>query len=179
MIGVMRPYVAETLAGTTWLDEEIHYQPRAELEQLRPNSRRRPGPRTARPDVAVLLTNSLRTGWMAWRSGARERIGTARHLRSLLINTRVADTGAPTIDAYLNLAYATGCTKESPRLELATTPEDEAAADAVWRMLRLPEMGRVAMLNSGGAFGRRRHGPPSTLPRSPAASPTNTICTCW
>lgn len=158
MIGVMRPYVAETLAGTPWLDQEIRYKPDAKTAEL--------GPRaamaklsSARPDVAVLLTNSLRTGWMAWRSGAARRIGTVRGLRRWLMTTPVAETDVSTIDSYLNVAYAAGCESESRTLELATTSEDEAAADHVWRVLGLPFADRVVVLNSGGAFGAAKHWP--------------------
>jgi heptosyltransferase-2 len=38
-------------------------------------------------------------------------------------------------------------------LELATTPADEQAADAVWRRLRLPHKSEVVVLNTGGAYG--------------------------
>ena len=158
LIGVMRPYVAEVLAGTDWLDEQILYKPdvkRGELSGRTAVARLR----AAKPDVAVLLTNSLRTGWMAWRSGARQRIGTARNLRRLLMTKRVSVDHAPTLDAYLRVAYAAGCGIEAPQLELATTAEDEAAADSVWRVLDLPVNNRVVVFNSGGAFGAAKHWP--------------------
>jgi heptosyltransferase-2 len=44
-------------------------------------------------------------------------------------------------------------------LELATTPEDERAANLVWRELRLPTDGDVVILNSGGAYGAAKHWP--------------------
>ena len=58
-----------------------------------------------------------------------------------------------TIDGYLRLAEAAGCEPEPPRLELATTPADERAADAVWQRLRLPPGNEVVVLNTGGAYG--------------------------
>ncbi len=158
LIGVMRPYVAETLAGTTWLDQKILYEPKAKSGERRP-SMALSKLRAARPEITVLLTNSLRTGWMAWRSGAHQRIGTARNLRRWLMTTRVEETEAPTIDAYLRVAYAAGCGTEMPHMELATTFEDESAADAVWQTLNLPATSRVVMINSGGAFGAAKHWP--------------------
>lgn len=158
LVGVMRPYVSEVLAGTPWLDEEILYKPDAKGDNLR-QADAIAKLRAARPDVVVLLTNSLRTGWMAWRSGASKRVGTVRNLRRWLINRPVANTGAATIDSYLNVAYAVGCELEVPKLELATTVEDEAAADAVWRVLGLPVNNRVVVINSGGAFGAAKHWP--------------------
>ncbi|WP_425398041.1 lipopolysaccharide heptosyltransferase II [Aeoliella sp.] len=158
LIGVMRPYVSEVLAGSPWLDEEILYSPK-----VKAGDRRQSGAiaklRAARVDMAVLLTNSLRTGWMAWRSGAARRVGTAGDLRRWLVNQRVDTEGAATIDAYLKVAYAAGCGIEAPILELATTGEDEVAADAVWDKLNLPTNNRVVVLNSGGAYGAAKHWP--------------------
>jgi heptosyltransferase-2 len=42
---------------------------------------------------------------------------------------------------------------ESPRLELATVPADESAADVTWKRLALPAGRHVVALNSSGAFG--------------------------
>lgn len=169
LVGVMRPYVSEVLAGTTWLDEEILYKPNekeGDLQGKVATARLR----AARPDAVVLLTNSLRTGWMAWRSGAPQRIGTARNLRGPLLTNRVKEpkegsgwrakrATISTIDAYLKVAYAAGCGLEAPQLELATTEEDEQAANAIWRVLDLPVTNRVAVINSGGAFGAAKDWP--------------------
>ncbi len=58
-----------------------------------------------------------------------------------------------TLDAYLQIAYALGCPKESTRIELATTEADERAADDVWQRLALPTDKPLVLLNSGAAFG--------------------------
>jgi heptosyltransferase-2 len=57
------------------------------------------------------------------------------------------------VDYYLELAYALGCPKESPCLELTTVARDERSADGVWRRLGLRTDGRVVLLNSSGAYG--------------------------
>lgn len=158
LIGIMRSYVSEVLAGTTWLDEEVLYSPKAKTGDERPRGAIAKL-RAARPDVAVVLTNSLRTGWMAWRSGANQRVGAADGLRRWLMTTPVNSSHLPTIDSYLETAYAAGAPTETTRLELATTGEDEAAADAAWRVLGLPVNDRVVVLNSGGAFGAAKHWP--------------------
>ncbi len=67
----------------------------------------------------------------------------------------------PAIDSFLQLAYVLGCPWESPRLELATSAADEAAADAVWRRHDLPPRERVAVLNSSGAYGAAKLWPTS------------------
>lgn len=164
LIGIMRPYVAEVLAGTSWLDQRIIYDKPAKrlaiagrdvYESLR----------AAKLDRVVLLTNSLRTAWMAWRSGARERFGYRGQVRSWLLTNRLdqplAHDGGPlaTIDGYRQLSEAAGCEPTSPLLELATTNADEAAADTVWQRLKLPPGNRVVVLNSGGAYGAAKHWP--------------------
>jgi heptosyltransferase-2 len=165
LIGIMRPYVAEVLAGLSWLDEVICYDKQpgrfpfaspASYAQLR----------AAQLDRVVLLTNSLRTAWMAWRSGARERVGYSGDARGWLLSTRVRQSHArdhiplPTIDGYLRIAAAAGCLTDDRRLELATTEADERAAACVWNELGLPSGEHVVMFNSGGAYGAAKHWPP-------------------
>jgi heptosyltransferase-2 len=159
MIGILRPYVADVLAGTPWLDRQILYHSKS----TNPAERLWSVLRTLREqkfDTIVMLTNSLRTGALAWASGARQRVGYVRYGRGPLLTHKLyhARQGRrwlpmPAIDSYLQLAYALGCELESPRLELATLPADEAAADAVWRQWNLPPGERVVVLNSGGAYG--------------------------
>ena len=165
LIGIMRPYVAEVLAGTTWLDSQILCgKPPSRFRLAAPEVYQEL--RSARLDCVVLLTNSFRTGWIAWRSGARERIGYVGDARSWLLTKRIrppraASDGAPcsAIDAYMQLAEAAGCPREPANLELAITAEEERAAEAVWRQLELPAGERVVILNSGGAYGLAKHWP--------------------
>jgi heptosyltransferase-2 len=90
LVGVMRPYVSQVLAGTKWLDAEAFYDPRSRDAALR-------GPalvqtlRDEKLDAVVLLTNSLRTGWLAWRSGARRRICFSYSLRVLMLTDKIYD----------------------------------------------------------------------------------------
>jgi heptosyltransferase-2 len=156
----MRSYVAEVLDGNSWFDESIVYakgQGDAIAELV-----------AARLDAVVLLTNSLRTGWMAYRSGARERVGMAGNLRSPLLTTRVhpmrqgwrlGRAYLPTVAGYLQVAQAAGAPPVAPTLELATTPADEARADAVWQRLGWRRDARVAVFNTGGAFGAAKDWP--------------------
>lgn len=166
LTAIMRPYVAEVLGGNPWFDAEILYDKKssADAELQWPAVQRKL--REANLDAIVLLTNSLRTGWMAYRSGARERIGAVGNLRTLLLTTRVYPAKQrrrwltlPPVSGYLQVAYAAGAAPEAPRLELFTTPADEQAADAVWRRLNLPAGDRVVVLNTGGAFGAAKDWP--------------------
>jgi heptosyltransferase-2 len=158
LVGVMRPYVAEVLAGSDWFDQTITYAKGASVTaELR----------TARLDAVVLLTNSLRTAWMAYRSGARVRVGIARDFRSLLLTTRLYQPRRrgyrgetlPTVASYLQIAQAVGAPPVAPTLELATTAADERLADAVWRRFGWDRSQRVAVFNTGGAFGAAKDWP--------------------
>jgi heptosyltransferase-2 len=166
MIGVMRPYVADVLAGTGWLDEQYFYDPRSRDASLRTVSLIRQL-RSQRVDMAVLLTNSWRTAAIAWAVRARRRIGYVRYQRGWLLTDRLQPPMAdgklvdhPMVDYYLELACRAGCTPESPRLELATSAEDEHAADLMWHKLKLQDSRRVVVFNSSGAFGAAKLWPP-------------------
>jgi heptosyltransferase-2 len=166
LVGIMRPYVAEVLTGTSLLDQQITYdKPTRRLAVATREVYQ--SIRAAKLDRVVLLTNSLRTAWMAWRCGAPERFGYRGQgmARSWLLTNCLAPPLAPeggpmaTIDAYRRLSEAAGCGSTSPQLELATTNSDEAAADAVWQRLRLPPGDRVIVLNSGSAYGAAKQWP--------------------
>lgn len=164
LVGIMRPYVADVLGGNTWLDEQIIYEKSATRFGL-PRNDVIQNLRSARLDQIVLLTNSWRTAWIAWRSRTPERVGFRHDARSLLLTKavpmpRFANGGIlPTLDGYLHLAGAVGCAPEPATLELSTTSEDEHGADDVWQRLGLPEGERVIVLNSGGAFGAAKQWP--------------------
>lgn len=159
MVGVLRPYVADVLAGTPWLDELIFYHRRSKAPAehtfaVASELRRR------KLDTIVLFTNSLRAAAMARWSKAPNRVGYVRYGRGALLTHKLyhprlrrAWLPTPAIDTYLGLACALGCQRETPRIELATLPADEEAADAVWKKWKLPRGDQVVVLNSGGAYG--------------------------
>ncbi len=165
LVGIMRPYLADVLAGTNWLDEQWYYHPRAkEVQWTQWRLVRRM--RHERFDVAVLFPNSLRTALLARLGGARQRIGYSRYGRGPLLTHKLHSPCAhrslgacPMVDYYLRLAEALGCPPESRRLELATLEKDEASADAVWARLGLRQDGRVIALNSGSSNGTARFWP--------------------
>ena len=157
--GVLRPYVAQVLAGTSFLDETRIYDPKSKLPEERSWSvvralRRDP------IDMALLLTNGFRTAAMAWACGARQRVGYRMHYRGKLLTHPVPAPcdatrrlALPALDAYLQLARHAGCGDESPRLELGTLPHDEQAADEVLQSFGWRGQPSYAVLNPGGAFG--------------------------
>ena len=163
IFGIMRPYVAEVLDGTPWIDERLYYDPKGSSPDLW-SWRLVRRLRELRLDCLLLLTNSLRTGVLASLSGARRRIGYARNGRGVLLTDRLKPprqgrklTPISAVDYYLELASLLGCTARSRRLELATTEENEHAADWVWDNLGLAKTERVVAFCPSGAFGAAKH----------------------
>ena len=159
IVGILRPQLGELLAGTFWIDEQCHFDPRSgrkEYSRLALLARLR----RERFDMALLLTNSLHTAVLAWLGGAKQRVGYARDGRSWFLTHRVPPhlhgrrwRPMPMVESYLSLAREVGCPDESPRLELTVTAAESEQAARVWRDLGLRSDGRVVALNSTGAFG--------------------------
>ncbi len=159
LVGILRPYLADVLKGTSWLNEQWCYDPRNGNRDLHTLALAR-RMRAARFDMAVLLTNSLRTAVVAWLGRATERIGYVRYGRGPLLTGKLYPRRMgrrlmpmPMVESYLDLAGALGCGQESPRLELATVEADERSADRVFERLGLRGDGRVVAFNSSGAYG--------------------------
>jgi heptosyltransferase-2 len=163
--GIMRPYVAQVLAGTSFLDRTVLFDRKsadatlhtpAVIRQLR----------QWQVDTMVLLPNSFRAAALAWRAGANQRVGYARDGRGWLLTTRLSPPRegrrlkpVSAIGYYLQLAYALGCAPEPRQMELATSPEDERGADQVWSNLGLDNVARVITFNTGSAVGSARSWP--------------------
>lgn len=107
VLGIMRPVIADTLAGSDYCDRVLLYNPRGKNPEQR-GWRFIQKLRAERCDTAILFPNSLRSAWLAYLSRARRRIGFARDLRSWLLTDRVAPkpktTPHPVLVEYLRLA---------------------------------------------------------------------------
>lgn len=164
IIGVMRPYVAEVLAGTDLLDRAIEDNSRGWTRGMFTTSRRL---REHSIDLAILFTNSFRTALVAWLGQCQRRIGYARDGRNWLLTSRlqpIVDSDghyqpAPVMDAYNRLAERAGTPVPGYQMELATLPVDEARADEVWRTFEMSIHRPVIALNPGAAFGAAKHWP--------------------
>jgi heptosyltransferase-2 len=160
IVGIMRPYVADVLAGTGLLDRTVFYNPRGRDRTQRGWTFIR-NLRAERFDNVLLLTNSLRTGWLAWLSGAKQRIGFARDLRGWLLTDRVTPHSRtvpnPVMEEYLRLVERLGCATNSRQIEAAVLPEDEAQLTQFWNAHGSPA--DYVTLNTGGAFGAAKNWP--------------------
>jgi len=165
LVGIMRPAITDVLAGTSWLDETIIWDRKSRDPQI--NSRSLVNRlRTQQLDCVLLLTNSLRTAWLAWRSGARRRIGYARGGRSLLLTDSLHPPRAgrrflpiSAVEYYLQLAAVLGVDPGSRRLSLATTAAHEHQADQIWHKFGIPLTAQIVTLNTGGAYGAAKDWP--------------------
>jgi heptosyltransferase-2 len=167
IVAVVRPYVADVLAGLDLIDRVLLHNPRGNDRELR-GWRFVRQLRSERFDVALLMPNSLRSGWNGWLSGAARRIGFARNGRGWMLTDplqpRSKKKPHPALDEYLRLAEQLGCRQLSPQMELATQPDDERRLEEFWsgHDAQLQHAGFVC-LNPGGAFGAAKHWPTASF----------------
>jgi heptosyltransferase-2 len=154
IIGVMQPVIDQVLVGAGFFDRTLDITQPGFLQRLKSEG----------CDTAVLLPNSFRSAWLAWRSGARRRIGFARDMRGWLLTDwltpRSKSEPHPVLDEYLRIAEHLGCDVTSRRMTLAVSRSNEAVLDQFWA--RYPKELRgagVLCFNTGGAFGPAKNWP--------------------
>jgi heptosyltransferase II len=163
LTGVLRPYIADVFAGSPWFDDLIHLDPKGPKNQRWPRVAAQL--RSRRIDLAVLFPNSFHSAFVAFLGGCKERVGYALHGRSHLLTVMPQWESdalgrripSPIVDAYNGLARAVGCADVERRMQLFTTPDDEAAADRLWQKLDFAANAEVVCLNPGAAFGAAKH----------------------
>lgn len=165
IVGLVRPYVADVLAGNPWLDDVLLYDHKSPLRERR-TKRVVERVRAEQFDVGVLLTNSLRSALVAWLGGVRRRVGYARDGRRILLNdplraprNRRGFIPSPVIDYYLSMAYHLGAAPEAYTMELFTDADDERGADALWHQFGFGPGERVVALNPGSGYGPAKRWP--------------------
>ena len=109
-------------------------------------------------------------GWPASRDGlAMSVTGVGCLLTDRLYHPRDAVgrlIPTPIVETYLGLARQVGCQVDSVRIELATTAEDEAAADRAFAVSGIGRTTRrIVCLNTGGAFGPAKSWPVAAFRR--------------
>jgi len=164
IVAVLKPALADLLYGNANVDEVLCCDHRGDAAHRPWNVVKKL--RRERFDLGVLLTNSLRSALLAWAAGVVRRVGYARDGRSFFLHDRLdaerSKRGwkpSPVIDYYLRLAYHLGAAKTTYQMDLAVSPEDEAAADDVWRRSGFSSLDRVVVLNPGAAFGSSKRWP--------------------
>ncbi|HYV34476.1 MAG TPA: lipopolysaccharide heptosyltransferase II [Gemmataceae bacterium] len=159
---VVKPYVAAVLDGSPWFDDTIYLDSRGPLQQRWWAVAWRLWQQST--DWAVLFPNSFRSAFVPWLAGCRRIIGFNRYARRWMLTDSLQPLWGdgdlqptPIIDDYNRLAERAGCPWPGHRMELFTTPQDEAAADEVWQQTGLENHREVVCLNPGAAFGSSKH----------------------
>ncbi|HVP12000.1 MAG TPA: lipopolysaccharide heptosyltransferase II [Phycisphaerae bacterium] len=136
-VHLMRPYVADVLAGAGLGDEMAFWPAGAAQNSLLRLAGLVRQLRRERFDLAVLFTNSFRSAMVARLASVRRRVGYDRDGRGWLLTDRLTPpkdgrqyVPVPALDYYNDLARHVGCDDPGDRLTLATLPADEAAIDA-------------------------------------------------
>lgn len=155
LAGIMRPGLAEVLAGNPWLDETIT----CHMKGIGGVWRTAKAIRSTKPDAVLLLPNSFRSALATRLSGAPMRIGYNRDGRGWLlthsINVEKSAEPTPTIDYYAHLVRtALGVEDIDLRMELFVTPADSSAADKILHDVKDP----FVLLNPGGNTGGKPGG---------------------
>lgn len=156
---LMRPYVREIVAGAGWHDDECFWPDRrsggtrAEWALARQI-------RAQQHDAILLLTNSFRSGLLAWLARIPRRVGYARDGRTWLLTDRLrplkedgAFVPASVLPYYCKIAEHVGCPVTDRRLRLSVTPEEDSAGGALRRHHRFGDGRPYAVINPGAAFG--------------------------
>lgn len=163
ILGVVRPPIADVLAGLNLVDHLIEHDSRgADPQQRGWRFVRRL--RSQKLDMAILLPGSFRTAFLARLSGAKRRVGIARDGRRFLLTDRIPARQKkqphPVIDEYLRIAAALECRDLTRHMELAVLPQDEARLAQFWhKNAGCRSSAGVICLNPGGAFGSAKHWP--------------------
>jgi heptosyltransferase-2 len=157
---VLRTGYADLLAGTAWTDAIIPYCRHAGRIQPEIGFGAVAGRlREARPDVALVLPNSLSSAALAWAAGVRRRIGLRGHWRRPLLTDVVPLPDAarlPTPARFAALLAPLGVPAARLDLELVTTSAEQEAGDAVLATLFAGGTGPLVVLNDNSATGAAR-----------------------
>lgn len=173
MVGILRPSIAEVLAGTPWLNEFWTFDSKRRNDQ--PGRWDLPAKlRLRRFDTAILFTNSFETAAIAWLGGITNRLGYARDGRSLLLTHRLPVPRAgwslrptPAIDYYLAFPAALGFTATNRHMTLHLTDQDNNEYSQFIQETGLtvdPDLSTV-VINNSGAFGETKLWPHRELLR--------------
>ncbi len=183
VVGIMKPYVQDVLAGTNFLDDVILWNKKSNDASQRFLSVVKKI-RQQRFDQAILLPNSMSSAGLAYLGGAKERVGYRRYGRGPLLTHALnppTENGeripVSAVDYYLSLAELAGYDVRTRHCELGFTEVDDLRAQVLWRQYRFFER-RVIVFNTGGAYGGAKHWPAdyyTVLARRLVEDPRNAV----
>lgn len=159
---LMNRHLFGLLEGSPWVAHCEFWPPRKKTPEARQQQRELVARlRGRRFDLAVMLPNSLRSAWLAWRSGARRRVGFSRDGRGLLLTDRVPVPNRrgkgyepmPLVDYYAVLARYLGCDHPGDGLTLFTTPGCDQTVVSRLAAAGVGPSARLVVLCPGANFG--------------------------
>ncbi|MFM7206571.1 MAG: glycosyltransferase family 9 protein [Planctomycetaceae bacterium] len=157
--GVLRPVVADLLAGTGWLDDHVFYDRHGRTPGHRFTAAAR-GLRRDRPDIALVLPNSLSSAALAYAGGARRRVGQAGHRRRWLltdvVRPRHGSEVVPPPIAFMEIAEAIGVRRGSLDVALEVDAANRACGDDLLAELFPGRSGPLVVLNDNSSNGAAR-----------------------
>ncbi len=164
ILWVAKSGVAAALQGSPWNDGVLTSAPAKGLAKLAEPlalARLIRNQLGGTPDLAVMFSNSMRTGLAAWLSGATRRVGQALHGRRLLLSDPIEPkrdekgklSPTPIIEIYNEIARVSGCAEPGLAMELFTTRNDESDAVSAWSVAGFRPGIRIVGLHAGAAFG--------------------------
>ena len=137
LTAVAKPLFQDVLAGTHWFDDFIAYDRHSKKYESR-FRQAASALRYDRPDIALLVPNSLSSAALAWWGGCQRRVGYARHGRRFLLTDPLVPLRRgwkvevmSTAQHSMDLAEQIGVPRQPLELELATLPDDEAMLDSL------------------------------------------------
>ncbi|MFN0137560.1 MAG: lipopolysaccharide heptosyltransferase II [Phycisphaerae bacterium] len=156
---LMRDYVRDITDGCDWHDDEIYWPKSRGVRVLGATFALARELRARRFDLAILLTNSMRSALTVWLGGAKRRVGYARDGRSWLLTDRLRPlrrdgdyVPASVLPYYAKLAEHVGARVDSLHIRLDVSDEQEQAGQELKRHYGLDAID-YAVINPGAAFG--------------------------
>jgi heptosyltransferase-2 len=157
--GVMRPVVADLLDGTGWLNGHVFYDRHGRNPDHTFSAAAR-ALRRDRPDMALVLPNSLSSASLAFAGRARRRVGHAGHRRRWLLTDVVRpqrdEAIVPPPVAFMEIAEAIGVPSGSLDMELAVDAGMQARGDEILAGLFPGRGGPLVVLNDNSSNGTAR-----------------------
>jgi heptosyltransferase-2 len=169
-VGVGLPHIVETLAENPYITRTIIRNPKGK-DKSQKGWDLYTKLQAEKFDAALLMTNSFRSAWQAYWTGAAQRIGFDRDGRRLLLTQGIASPRRkiphPVLEDYMQIAGSYLQASVIPdsntarQMDLAITDTDQQKFQALSRKLFGRETAPCSFicLNPGGAFGAAKHWP--------------------
>lgn len=157
---LLRPYLAELLAGCPWVDQLLYWPGRKKGFPKQTTLDLLKCLKSQRFDLALLLANSIRSALIVSLAKIPRRVGYDRDGRGVLLtdkllpdryNGRLLPISA--LKYYLSLADYLGCRTDDYQLELFTEPQFEHEVDSLFLRHGLDPDKGFAVINPGASFG--------------------------